>query len=78
MIKRGPKRNPNSGHQLIMNTLFGKKEAANQPSCWRKWPKPQRDIYSRMFANHLTFTDTRIVKAQRELIKTVTNFPIEY
>lgn len=53
MAKRGPKRNPDSGNQLIMQAFFGKKEAANMPSFWRQWPEPYRRIYSNMWNNGL-------------------------
>lgn len=73
MATRGKKRNPNSEHQLIMNILFGKKEAKNQPTCWLKWPKPQRDIYSRMFSNHLTFTNNQNIKDIKNFISNIQN-----
>jgi hypothetical protein len=62
------KRNPNSDNQLTMAILFGKDEASNQPTNWRKWPEPYRSIYSRMLRNKVKFACSDFVNATEKYL----------
>jgi len=56
------KRNPNSTNQRIMSLFFGD-DANKYPSEWKKWPEPQRSIYSRMLSNSLTIVTLASIDA---------------
>jgi hypothetical protein len=61
---------PNSDNQLIKAVLFGK-DADKQSNTWRKWPEPQRVIYSRMFSNGLCFANLKTTKQLQNLVQTM-------
>lgn len=55
MANRGRKINTESENQFIKEIFFGKKSMNIYSNVWRDWPKPYRDIYSRMFSHNVTF-----------------------